>query len=1351
MTIEVMKYIRQLARTWVVLLMGAPLVCGIAGAQAPPVTTASVVTIPSNTSWGQIYHIAFYDGSVLALDGGLNALYQLSPGATAWETIGPSGGALGSSGGYTATGIALDAIGDLYITLRYTPSGTTPTGSIFLRVPYDPVGKTWKITSNSGWGSNLVDGNGNSITHGSDDVLFIDSKAKDGSGTLYWMSEDENIWSVPVDKTGNGNPNNTYTALEIVTGLVSNQGHLAVDVNGNIYFVEDHATTNAGRASGVFFIPVGDDNQGISGPNAEGQLERIDVSSNGTPSSVVYAGVTLDAAGNLYLISENNSNYDETFDGIWMIPNECGSPSAVTKASCLNFNHISLLSTFGGNNPVAIDSRGYIWAPSYHDPSADGSGPYPNVWAIVVLAPGSLNLGASPALTTGPTGTVPPGPSGTLFVTFNQPVTPTTIQLSQTGTGSDFAFANTDPNLSNPPPATPNECLAATQYTAQSSCEIWIGLNARAPGAVSGQLSMTGTIGTSTTTTYVPGSTVYLSGTGQGAEAAMLDSPAQPLVASEPQLQTPAQVAADAAGDTWVADPGLKQVVYFPAGSASSTGAPGTPIASSFTAPTGVAVDGSGDLYVADSGKVIEFPGTNGVPVIANKTVVASGLGANLNLAVDGAGDLYVADPANGRVVKVPNPAIANLLPNQAGPSSTTPIAVGAQFVQPPNIFTSPSAVAVDTSGDLFVADGTSLIELPPFGAATTITSSLAGSITGLAVDASGSVIISQKGGILRIPSVSGTLTVNAASPLAANTIEAPNGLAMDQSGNLYVSDLTSGQPNLFELAVTGAVDFGNALTPTEQTTAEVALFNIGNLPLTVTGNTTFSGPDAVAGDFAALTGGTCDPTGTTPVETGASCTAEVGFTPPATGTYSGDLMTVPTNAGNIAYAGNITATLSGTALQNLEPTQTAVTVTPPTSTYPGSTTATVTVTPAPTASVPATTNVPSGTVTLTLTNTSTSGTQQFTQQASGTDAGTTATFTLSGLQGGAYSITAAYAGNVGQLFKPSDSAAVMFTVAPAAPVITLSEPLGITPNAANGVYYVAQGQTSITLKSNVTAPAGAPGTATGTVVFTSGASLANNGATVGTSTLDANGNAVFNTGVLAIGSYSIFANYSGDQNYSAISSSAVAFQVVSASGVVLITASPTSLSTPAGTPVASTLTLYSVAGFGAANGANIACVNATLPYYSECTFSDPSPVICAPPGTTASPCSGSTTTVVTISSDIPVNLPPASASLQKHGQGTSPLIPAGIFGLGLFGLAMRRRAIFGRKVLNGVGLALMLLGITMGFGGCTNSSYTKTPPAQKYTTPSGTFNVSIQVTNPVSGAVQSLPFTFPVTIQAAQ
>jgi len=122
---------------------------------------------------------------------------------------------------------------------------------------------------------------------------------------------------------------------------------------------------------------------------------------------------------------------------------------------------------------------------------------------------------------------------------------------------------------------------------------------------------------------------------------------------------------------------------------------------------------------------------------------------------------------------------------------------------------------------------------------------------------------------------------------------------------------------------------------------------------------------------------------------------------------------------------------------------------------------------------------------------------------------------------------------------------------------------------------------------------------------------------------------------------------------------------------------------------------------------------------------------------------------VLTISSNIPVNLPPATAAnVRVHGSGTSPLIPAGLFGFGLFGLALRRRAIFNRKLLNGASLGLLLMGVVMGFGGCTNNSYTKTPLAQKYTTPSGTYKVSILVTNSASGVTESLPFTLGVTIQ---
>jgi hypothetical protein len=1404
MAIETKTYFRRLARTGVVLMMGALSVCGTAGAQAPPVTTGSVFIVPSDQNWSQIYKIAFYKGNVLALDAGNGSLYQLSPGATSWSTLvdgtAATPGIFGT--GYSAIGMAIDAQGTLYFTIRYEPKFVSD--ALFWRVPYNASQNTWQPTASNGWGGNIFDAQGDQLySYGSDDVEWVDNPAMDGSGTLYWMAETQNnIYSLAVDKTGNASQT-SVKANAIVTGLKADQGKLAIDVNGNIYFTENRAVKNTARVNGIFFIPAG--TTGLTGTgdgDVEATLQRIDAPTN----TIVYGGVTLDAAGNLYLASENNPTYDETFNGVWMIPNECGSPSKVTSPSCLNFNHISLLAPVGSNNAIAIDPRGYLWIPSYDDWTPNGSGPYPGEWAIVVWAPGSLNLGVSgnsptilslnpnfgvagssvtisganfgaaqgtstvlfnnqtstttitswsptsivavvpPDATTGnvvvivgalqsngvnftlgSSGSGTAGPSGTVFVTFNQAVTPGSIQYSQTAGGTDFAAASANPN---PPqsgtPAVP--CTAATAYTAQSSCQIWVALNARAPGAVSGQVTML-----DSSNNMVQGSKVYLSGTGQGAEAAMLDSPMQTAIASG--LQSPAQVAADSLGDTYLADSGLKKVLYFPANSSSATG---TSIGSGLVAPTGVAVDGSGDVYIADSGNVIEIPAVNGVLNTAGQAVVASGLGKDLNLAVDGVGNVYVADPNNSRVVKIPNPATANLIPNgdEAGINASTTITVGSGFNQP-------SAIAMDSSGDLFVADGSTLYEVTPESVQTPITTSLAGSVTGLAVDASGSVLVSESGGILRIPSISGTLSVNSAGSLDS-TITAPTSVALDQTGNLYVSDMTNSTPNLFELAVTGLVNFGVGLTPTVLTQQDVPLFDIGNEPLTLTGNPTFSGNDAADFSVVASNSGTaCDTTGATPVATGSSCTLGIGFTPPTKGAYSGDSMTVPTNAGNVP-AGDITAALEGQATANLEPTQTAVSLNPATTTYPGGTTVTVTVTPEPTSTTPPNTNIPSGPVTLTVACTAVGCTQQPITQtgtASGTDAGTTATFNLTGIEGGGYSVTAQYGGNVAQLMQKSTSSAVTFTVAPAAPTITLSEPLGVSPNSFNGIYYVETGQNSITLAVNVSSSLGSP---SGTFTFMNGSQA------VGTAPLDANGNAVFNTSTLANGSYSITAVFSGDQNFASVTSSAIAFQVIPSS--VLITASPTSVSTSAGTPVASTITLQSLAGFSAPNGANIACNNSTLPYYSECTFSVPNPVICAPPGTTAIPCSGITTTVVTISSNIPVNLPPATAAnVPANRPGTSPLIPAGFLGLGLFGLALRRRAIFNHKLLNSVSLALLLIGAVMGFGGCTNNSYTQQIKVPVYTTPAGTYKVSILVTDPSSGAQESLPFTIPVTIQAAQ
>jgi hypothetical protein len=238
-----------------------------------------------------------------------------------------------------------------------------------------------------------------------------------------------------------------------------------------------------------------------------------------------------------------------------------------------------------------------------------------------------------------------------------------------------------------------------------------------------------------------------------------------------------------------------------------------------------------------------------------------------------------------------------------------------------------------------------------------------------------------------------------------------------------------------------------------------------------------------------------------------------------------------------------------------------------------------------------------------------------------------------------------------------------------------------------------------------------------------------------------------FSTGGLATDPYSLTAAYGGDENFLPVSTKVpVIFQLIPES--VLLTAGPASVSTKAGTPVASTITIQSLVGFSALKGANISCEISpkdTLPAYSECTFSNPQPIICAPTatGNTCNPA----TTVLTLSSNIPVNIPLASNTHGPLPFGT-PLNLAGIFGLGVLGLTLRRKAIINRSLLNLICLVLSFAGVVMGLTSCTNSGYTHTPAVPVYTTPSGNYNISIQVTDTATGVVESQPFTLGVTIQ---
>jgi Bacterial Ig-like domain (group 3) len=1411
---------RRLTRAGVCLLAGTLTLSAAAGAQAtcgtaktpPCVSVGSVIPIPYDISMNQIYKILFYKGNVLALDAGDDALYQLTPGATSWNRI--SGTPLNAEflgAGFNASSMALDAVGNLYITDAFPP-GDAPS-ALFWRFPYDPVANTWHLSVTAGaWGGNIIDPNtGTAIvgetSQGSADVQFENSPAMDGSGTLYFAATQNQIFSVPVDNQGNADKT-TVTATSILDATEGGAVHMAVDGAGNIYFVEGHALTNAQRATGIWFIPAG--TVGITGSagSAEAKLERVDINQAQSTSPVVYAGVTLDAAGNLYMSSETNANYDETFSGVWEIPNVCGAPpTAANLNTCMDDNDIGLLAPIPGNQPVTVDSRGYLWLTPYQTYSPSGEATQGNVYAMAVFAPGVINLnyglGASPAQAGEPTGKAGAagvaGSAALLYVAFNGTFTPTSFQFSSaSGTAPEFGLTQTNPliNTSNATPTLPcNNTTSTTNgafptYSSTNSCWLWVTIDPTVPGPVSGELTIFGTESTTTngvTTTSPYNVSVYVNGTGLGAGVSMLNSPQLNTLASG--LSNPAQVASDPRGDTWVADPGNKQVLYFPAGSTGTT--QGTPIGSGLSDPTGVAVDATGDIYIADwnaskkLGTVYEIPWvpsttTAGGALGAQTTLstAAMGLGDNLNLAVDFSGDVFVADPQNARVVKIPTPAEASLIPNPhlAGDiSAAATVTVGSGF-------TAPSAVAVDSAGDVFIADGTNLWEVAAFPSSllTEITSSLPAPATGLTVDASGSVIAALTDeGLYRIPYIVtggvGGLSVNSASlidtsvnvpgssagtpPLSSYNVYStnivnPTSVALDQQGNIYVTDIdpTAG-PNLYELSVKGFVDYGVGLDPNVADEQDLDLFNIGNEPLNLTGTPAFSGPDASLYSLTAPSAGTeCDTTGATAVGVGSSCSlgptiepTSLAFVPTL---YTGDSLTVPTNASNIGGGGETTATLQAASVNGLENTTTTVNVNLTSNTYPGMGSVTVNIAPNPATSgtfVYSYPDVPTGTVVLTLSCSSPGCTQPSIVEtgtaalpSGSTSQNTSVTFNnLPSLDGGTYNVTAEYEGYIPNLMAKS-SGATSFTINTATPVITLSEPAGVSPNATNGAYYLLSGSPN-PITASVTSTVGSP---TGTVT------LLNGGVTVGTATYTSNQDWTFSTGGLAVGAYNLIASYSGDQNFSAISTStAVAFQVIPES--VLLTASPASVTTKGGTPVASTITIQSLVGFSAPAGANILCEFTqanTAPYYAECTFSNPQPAICAPSATnnTCAPAS----TVLTFNSNIPVNIPPGTTVAHSVKPLGPALALAGLFGLGLFGLALRRRAIFNRYLVNLVCLALFFAGTLIGIASCTNSGYTHTPPAPSFTTPSGTYNVTIQVTNTTTGVVESLPFTLGVTVQ---
>ncbi len=270
-------------------------------------------------------------------------------------------------------------------------------------------------------------------------------------------------------------------------------------------------------------------------------------------------------------------------------------------------------------------------------------------------------------------------------------------------------------------------------------------------------------------------------------------------LATSANLDTPAGVLADAAGNIYVADSGNNRIravgsdgmIRTIAGSNPSEyeAMPATLL--TLNAPSGVAVDSSGSIYVADwyNHRIRKVTVDGLVRTIAgNGTAGYSGDGgdakqAQLNypfaVAVDSSGNVYISDQGNNRVRRVGTDGVIRTV---AGNGTSTFSGDGGQATNAS--LSTPAGIAVDASGNLYIADynNTRVRKVSSGGIITTIANNLVP--VGVAVDGSGNVYASDTyyGRIVRI--TSGNVTDW--SLYQTN----PYGLAVDSAGNVYVAEM---------------------------------------------------------------------------------------------------------------------------------------------------------------------------------------------------------------------------------------------------------------------------------------------------------------------------------------------------------------------------------------------------------------------------------------------------------------------------------------------------------------------------------------------------------------------------------
>jgi sugar lactone lactonase YvrE len=544
-------------------------------------------------------------------------------------------------------------------------------------------------------------------------------------------------------------------------------GRIAVDGAGNLY-IADYGNNRIRRVdatTGIITTIAGNgftDNNGFGGFSGDGGLATSAEVNN--PE-----GIAIDSAGNLYIADTRNER-------IRMVTAATGIISTIAGNGTLGYGGDGIAATateLGNPDGIAVDSLGNVYiAEGSRVRRVDATGIITTVAGVGFAGYNGDNIPATRAQVTAVDVAV--DSSGSLYLADNanfriRKVTPPAIVVNPSGP-INFGQINV------------GQSSAVQSLTYRFNATIQIGSISVLTQGASGKDFQSNATTTCTAATYNSGSSCTLN---------LVFSPTLPGVrsgtvilydtSSPPNAIGLTQLSGVGLGPIIALEPGIIKALAGTANVSGYSGDGGPALNAQLNTPLGVATDGTGNIYIADfdnnrirkidstTGAITTFAG-GGSGCAGQSDTLGDGCAATegvLNtpsdVAVDYAGNVYIADYSNNLIRRVD--AATNVITTFAGgsPKCTTPTdTVGDGCPATGAVLATPFSIALDGSGNLYIAD-TGNNRLRKVDATTGFITSIAGN------------------------GVAGS-TGDGGAATAAELNE-PGGVAVDSLGNIYVGE----------------------------------------------------------------------------------------------------------------------------------------------------------------------------------------------------------------------------------------------------------------------------------------------------------------------------------------------------------------------------------------------------------------------------------------------------------------------------------------------------------------------------------------------------------------------------------